>query len=144
MSNSIDDTKSERPYGEGDASYCAAGKDVGIRQLSVDFYDFMNTLPEAQEIRAMHSEDLSVMIDKLTLFLCGWLGGPRLYAPKYGPIHIPMAHQHLIINEPERDAWLLCMYKAIEIQTYTPAFKDYLRKQIAIPAERIRQTSKNI
>jgi hemoglobin len=43
----------------------------------------------------MHKGDLETIKDKLSLFLMGWLGGPRLYADKYGSISIPQAHQHL-------------------------------------------------
>ncbi len=142
MTDSENKTGSTPPFGHLDTSYRAAGEEAGLRRLCTDFYDFMETLPEAEKIRKMHKQDLSVMIDKLTLFLCGWLGGPRKYAEKFGPIHIPMAHHHFIINEEERDAWLLCMYKAIEKQPYTEEFKKYLRVQIAIPAERIRQTAR--
>ena len=143
MSNSTNNPGSGQPeFGSLDASYRAAGGEAGLRRLCTDFYHFMETLPEAETIRKMHKQDLSVMIDKLTLFLCGWLGGPPQYAAKYGPIHIPRAHQQFVINEPERDAWLLCMSKAIEKQDYSEQFKKYLRTQIAIPAERIRQTAK--
>lgn len=140
ISNSPDENKPT--FGHLDTSYRAAGEEAGLRSLCEDFYHFMETLPEAEKIREMHKQDLSVMIDKLTLFLCGWLGGPRKYAEKYGPIHIPLAHQHFIINEPERDAWLLCMYKAIDKQPYSEEFKKYLKSAIAVPAERVRLTAK--
>lgn len=45
---------SDKPqYGVGDASYQAAGGEVGIRKLVDDFYDAMERLPEAQKIRKM-------------------------------------------------------------------------------------------
>lgn len=129
-------------FGHLDSSYRAAGEEAGIRRLCEDFYHFMESLPEAAVIRKMHKQDLHVMVDKLALFLCGWLGGPRKYAEKYGPIHIPMAHQHFVINEEERDAWLFCMKKALEKQPYSEEFKKYLLSALAVPAERIRQTSR--
>lgn len=130
-------------YGNLDASYRAAGEEAGIRRLCDDFYHFMGTLPEAAHIRAMHREDLATITDKLTLFLCGWLGGPRKYSEKYGPIHIPMAHRHLVINEPERDVWLLCMQKAVDRQPWAEDFKRYFMAMIAMPAEKVRLTSRN-
>jgi hemoglobin len=39
----------------------------------------MNELPEAGVIRKMHPDNLEVSVDKLARFLCGWLGGPKLY-----------------------------------------------------------------
>ena len=131
---------SEEKYGFEDTSYKAAGEFVGIQKLVNSFYEFMDQLPEARTIRAMHAQDLSLMDDKLTHFLCYWLGGPRQLVEKYGPVNIPKAHMHLAIGESERDAWLACMARAIELQPYKPAFKKYLLAQLAVPAERIRLT----
>jgi len=128
-------------YGTFDASYLAAGEEVGVRKLVDEFYQQMETLPEGKHIRAMHTENLATIKDKLTLFLMGWLGGPRLYADKYGSISIPMVHQHLVINEPERDAWIFCMREALKYQDYSDDFKVYLIEQLSIPAERIRQVA---
>jgi hemoglobin len=126
-------------YGEQDASFLAAGGEAGLRKLCEVFYREMDTLPEAQGIRAMHNDDLSTMIDKLTLFLCAWLGGPKTYFQKYGFKNMPGAHQHLSIQEKERDAWLLCMDRAVDQQPFAQDFKEYLKEQLRFPAERIRQ-----
>jgi hemoglobin len=126
-------------FGLEDASFQSAGGIEGIEALVEEFYRQMDTLPEAKVIRDMHPKELTVTIDKLARFLCSWLGGPRRYQEKYGPIHIPKAHAHLPITEAERDAWLLCMKRALKSQPYSDSFKQYLLTQLAIPAERIRQ-----
>lgn len=128
-------------YGTLDASFVAAGGIAGIEQLVNDFYDQMDVLPEAKVIRDMHPEDLTVSRDKLARFLCAWLGGPRRYAEKYGSINIPGAHQHFNVGDSERDAWLLCMERAIAQQPYSQDFATYLLQQLRIPAERLRQVS---
>ena len=102
------------------------------------FYDFMDTLPDARGIRALHPPDLSTSRDKLARFLGGWLNGPNTFEEKYGSIHIPRAHAHLPIGVEERDAWLLCMQRAIEQQPYAEDFKRYLLRELAVPAERCR------
>lgn len=130
-------------YGEGDTSYRAAGEQAGITRLVDDFYRFMDELPEAQIIRRMHPRDLTVSRDKLSRFLCGWMNGPALYNEKYGPIRIPSAHAHLRIGPRERDAWLLCMERAIALQGYAPEFAAYLLRELGVPAERVRQTSRD-
>ena len=127
-------------FGDKDSSYIAAGKLEGIHRLVICFYNFMSELEEAVHIRDMHPADLTVSIDKLTCFLSGWLGGPRLYADKYGAFSIPQVHKHLAVTETERDAWLLCMHQALEQQPYSPSFRQYMLKQLAVPAERIRLT----
>ena len=125
-------------YGVGDTSYQAAGGEAGIRILVDAFYDAMERLPEAEQIRKMHPADLTMTRDKLTLFLCGWLGGPRFYAQRYGPIRIPQAHSHLAIGRTERDAWLQCMQEALNTRPYAAEFKKYLLDQLYVPAERSR------
>ena len=129
-------------YGFSDNSFKAAGEEAGIRKLVNDFYRFMDELPEATIIRAMHKTELTESRDKLTLFLCGWMGGPKLYHEKYGSINIPRDHAHLIVGEAERDAWLLCMERAIALQNYSPEFASYVLAQLRIPAERIFAVAK--
>ncbi|GAA3933538.1 group II truncated hemoglobin [Litoribacillus peritrichatus] len=126
------------PYGTADASFQAAGEYEGIKQLVDDFYTVMSSIPEAKTIRDMHPDNLEESRDKLTRFLCGWLGGPKLYSEKYGAIRIPVAHRHLDIGPAERDAWLACMQIAVDKQSYHADFKDYLMKQLYVPAERSR------
>ena len=128
-------------YGVGSSSYEAAGKQEGVAQLVDNFYENMDTFPEAKIIRNMHPKDLAESRRKLTYFLCGWLGGPKLYSEHYGSISIPGFHKPFAIEETERDAWLLCMKKAIISQPYEETFKTYLYQQISIPAERVRAAS---
>ena len=55
------------------------------------------------------------MIEKLSVFLIGWMGGPQKYNKRFGRIIIPAAHQPFDIGEAERDQWLLCMRKALAV-----------------------------
>lgn len=135
------DATQDASFGTGDASFRAAGEFDGVKHLVDAFYDEMDTQREAAVIRAMHPSDLTEARDKLTRFLCGWLGGPKLFSEKYGPIAIPRAHAHLDIGYPERDAWLGCMKAAIARQPFSDAFKKYLFEQLCVPAERSRQVA---
>src|SRR3546814_7977859 len=89
----------EQRYGVGANSYRAAGELAGLTRLVDDFYSNMDSFPEARVIRDMHPKDIDEIRRKLTYFLCGWLGGPRLYAEHYGGISIPGFHQPLPIGE---------------------------------------------
>ncbi len=121
--------------------YLAAGELAGITRLVDEFYVNMDTLPEAKTIRNMHPEDLTESRKKLTYFLSGWLGGPRLFQQHYGPISIPGAHKRFPIGYEERDAWLLCMQRALAVQPYSDELKDYLLAALSIPAERVREVN---
>jgi len=121
--------------------YQAAGELVGITRLVDEFYVNMDTLPEAEIIRNMHPPDLTESRKKLTYFLCGWLGGPKLFQQRYGPISIPGFHKQFPIGYEERDTWLLCMQRAIAVQPYSDQFKDYILAALSIPAERVREVN---
>jgi hemoglobin len=128
----------EYGYVNGANLYLAAGELVGITSLVDDFYSNMDTFPEARVIRNMHPEDLTESRKKLTYFLCGLLGGPRLYIEHYGGVNLPEFHRQFPIGTDERDAWLFCMERAISVQPYEASFKEYLLARLRIPAERIR------
>jgi len=128
-------------YGMEDSSYIMAGKLLGITQLVDEFYKNMNDFSKSKKIRDMHPSDLSESRQKLSYFLSGWLGGPKLYLEHYGSINIPFAHKHLSVGVEESEAWLFCMQKAVDKQPYEATFKTYLMTQLRVPAERIRMVS---
>jgi len=128
-------------FGFKDSTFKAIGGHDGLVALVNDFYEAMDTLPEAKRIRDMHPDDLEVVKDKLVYFLSGWMGGPRIYGEKYGGISIPMAHQHLKIDACDKDAWLVCMQHALAKHDLPDEFKAYLLEQLAFPANRIHQVS---
>lgn len=131
------------PYGVGDKSYLAAGGESGLLNLCSDFYHIMDTLPTASHIRGMHKADLFYMRDRLALFLCAWLGGPRDWFLKNHYPAIPELHKIFIINEDEKQSWLICMDQAIEKQNWDEDFKEYLAAQFRVPAEVVRRFSKS-
>ena len=123
-------------YREGDNQFQMEGGVAGIQKLANDFYNQMETLPEAKHILSLHPADLTESREKLGRFLCGYLNGPELYEEKYGPIQLAPAHGHIAVGSAEKEAWLLCMKKALEQQPYEQAFQNFIMKRLAIPAER--------
>jgi hemoglobin len=93
--------------------YGAIGGEQAILSLVDRFYFYMDTLPEAAGIRAIHQADLSSAKDKLFKFLTGWLGGPNLFIEEFGHPMLRARHLPFAISESERDQWMLCMNKAI-------------------------------
>lgn len=118
--------------------YRAAGELAVITSLVDAFYSNMDDFPEARVIRNMHPENLTESRKTLTYFLCGVLGGPRLYIEHYGGVDLPDFHRQFPIGNDERDAWMFCMERAISVQPYEGSFKEYLLARLRIPAERIR------
>lgn len=118
--------------------YQILGED-GIRKLSSTFYDLMDEMPEVANLRAMHASNLAPMKEKLAQYLTGWMGGPPLYADKYGTVCMTEPHEPYHIGPEERDQWLLCMDKALErIEA-----SDELIEMLKIPMFRIADAVRN-
>jgi len=104
-------SEGERPLPP--SPYERMGGDAAVRALVDRFYELMDTLPEARDIRRLHAEDLGGARDKLFDFLSGWLGGPPRYVEKYGHPRLRARHLPFPIGVRERDQWLLCMERAM-------------------------------
>ena len=126
------------PAAEEKTPYELLGGDEGVRKLTADFYALMNTLPEAAPIRAMHKVDLSEMVDKLSTFLIGWMGGPQRYQERFGRVIIPLAHRQFPIGPAERDQWLLCMKGALDRTSLDASMKRRLMDSFGRMAEMCR------
>ena len=124
-------------WGTGDATYRAMGEQTGVTALVDEFYAIMEQQPRYKVIWEMHPPDRATSRDKLTRFLCAWMGGPRLYKEKYGAISIPGVHAHLPVTEFEKDLWLDCMNEALQSMDLEQPFIDYLLTQLSVPARRI-------
>ena len=86
--------------------YERIGGEEGVRTLVNRFYELMDTLPEAKEIRDFHQQDLTRTRQLLVDFLSGWLGGPPLYVQKYGQPRLRQRHLFVPIGIKQRDQWL--------------------------------------
>jgi hemoglobin len=93
--------------------YEMIGGEQALLNLVDRFYFYMDTLPEAQGIRAIHQPDLSSAKEKLFKFLSGWLGGPDLFIEEFGHPMLRARHLPFRIGESESDQWMLCMTKAL-------------------------------
>lgn len=93
--------------------YLRIGGEVQVRALVDRFYDHMDELPEAWDIRKLHPADLAGSRQKLFDFLSGWMGGPQLYVQKHGHPMLRARHLPFPIGEQARDQWLMCMRLAL-------------------------------
>ena len=110
--------------------YERIGEEAAILNLVERFYFFMDTLPEAAEIRAMHASDLSTAHDKLFKFLSGWLGGPDLFIQEYGHPRLRQRHISFAIDAVARDQWMLCMNKTLNEVVMNADFRENLSQAL--------------
>ncbi|MEM1113879.1 MAG: group II truncated hemoglobin [Pseudomonadota bacterium] len=118
--------------------YQILGED-GIRELASAFYDVMDEAHEAAGIRKMHKSDLTPVREKLAEYLIGWMGGPPIYADKYGGVCMTEPHEPYHIGPEERDQWLFCMDQALErIEA-----SEELREMLKVPLFRVADAVRN-
>ncbi len=120
--------------------YQLLGGEEGVRRLADAFYDAMDELPQSEEIRRMHADNLEDIKEKLFEYLSGWMGGPRLYFEKYGTICLTKPHKPYAINADHRDQWLLCMDTALERIGASDEVKQMLKEPMFMVADMIRNT----
>jgi hemoglobin len=118
--------------------YEAVGGEKGLRDLVDQFYHRMATLPEAEGIRKMHPEDLSISAEKLFDFLSGWSGGPQLFMQKHGHPRLRARHLPFKIGKSERDQWMLCMVLAAEDCGLDEAVREVLLNALIRVADHMR------
>ena len=123
---------------ENRTAYEIIGGEAGVRRLVDTFYDYMDELDEAKQIRDLHAKSLKASREKLYLFLSGWLGGPDLYVQKYGHPMLRRRHLPFSIGLQERDEWMLCMKKALADMQLDPDIEKQLLNAFMQTADHMR------
>ncbi|MBK9253444.1 MAG: group II truncated hemoglobin [Proteobacteria bacterium] len=103
-----------------------------------DFYRNMDSLPEARDIRAMHAADLAPINLVLKKYLAEWLGGPKNYSTERGHPMLRARHLPFPIGIADRDAWLLCMNRALDAHVAADPVRENIREAITKLADWMR------
>ena len=106
--------------------YELLGGEAGVRRLVNRFYELMDELPEAYEVRRLHPESLDNSAQNLFEYLSGWFGGPTMYTDKKGHPRMRMRHAPYAVTPSAKNEWMLCMTQALTEQVPDPAFRDHL------------------
>lgn len=114
------------------------GGQPAVDRLVDLFYHRMDTLPEAQGIRALHPPDLGPITALLKIYLAEWLGGPKLYTAVHGHPRLRARHLPFPIGDAERDAWLLCMNGAIDAVIAPSPVREEIRTAVIKLADWMR------
>lgn len=84
--------------------YDEIGGEPTIRRIVETFYEGVSNDPV---LRPMYpEEDLGPAIERLTLFLCQYWGGPSTYNDLRGHPRLRIRHASFKVNEESRDRWL--------------------------------------
>ncbi len=95
--------------GPNSAIYRVMGEENIFKMMS-DFYKEL----EKSVIRHLFPADMEEASKKSATFFVGILGGPPVYAQKYGPPRMRARHLPFEITEASRQVWLTCFEKTLE------------------------------
>ena len=89
-------------------------EEVGGEQFFVDLVErFYASVATDPLLRPLYPDDLSSSKRHMSLFLQQYWGGPGTYSEERGHPRLRGRHMPFVIGEPERDAWLGHMTKAL-------------------------------
>lgn len=108
-----------------------------VSRLVQAFYPKVQADPS---IGPLFPEDIEPVMEKQTLFLTQFFGGPPLYSDRYG--HPMMRARHLPFPiTPERaEAWLSCMKRALAEVGLDQQLQDAVLERLKGPAHHFVNT----
>jgi hemoglobin len=121
--------------------YQDLGGREAVLKLVERFYDLMEQTEPA--LAAVHEIDAQGKIsrrnrDRFGLFLLGWLGGPDDYVRANGHPRLRMRHGRVPVDGALRDAWLRCMFAAMDECEMPPGVRGFLRERFCEVADFLR------
>lgn len=124
--------------GPGNPHFSQVGGVEPLSRLVDRFYFYMDTLPQAAAIRAMHPADLGPVRRVLLNFLVEWTGGPQAYSQERGHPRLRRKHLGFAIGAAERDAWMACMSRALDEVVADTTLRAQLEQAFLKTADFIR------
>jgi hemoglobin len=105
--------------------------EANIFRMMLDFYKELET----SELRPLFPADMEEASKKSAAFFVTILGGPPLYAQKYGSPRMRARHIPFEIDERSRQIWLACFDRVLEDagtkyqfpMEHMQGFKDFLK-----------------
>lgn len=122
------------------SNFSRVGGQAAVDRIVDLFYERMDTLPEAQGIRAMHPADLTETKVVLKKYLAEWLGGPKTYSEERGHPRLRQRHMPFRIGVAERDAWMACMLGALDEVIADSMLREALAQQLFKVADFMRNS----
>lgn len=105
--------------------YAQVGSDGPFYELVEAFYAGVEADPV---LRPLYPDDLTQAKQHLALFLIQRFGGHTQYGSERGHPRLRMRHVPFQIGPAESDAWLRCMFHAVDtVSAFTP-FQSILQK----------------
>ncbi len=113
----------------GQSFYDAVGGRATFERIVRTFYAGVR---DDEVLAPMYPEDLEGPIERLTMFLEQYWGGPTTYSDQRGHPRLRMRHRPFHLNPDARDRWIEHMRHAVASENLSPlhavTLMDYLER----------------
>ncbi len=109
-----------------------------INKIVEEFFQRMETLPEARTVREMHSDDLDKTKAVMKRYFSELLGGPMQFSDSRGHPALKGRHAAFDIGPKERDAWMRCMREALQANVADESLRQYIEERFYQLADWVR------
>lgn len=116
---------------------------VVAKQLARHFYDVMaRDEPALLRLHPLDSDGrvASGTVERFTLFLVEWLGGPAEFSPRYGHPRLRMRHGRVPVDSAMRDAWVRAMTTAMQELEIGGEVRAFLERRFFEVADFLRNS----
>ena len=120
--------------------YERLGGEAGVRKLVHRFYELMDELPEAYQVRKLHPDSLAGSEQNLFEYLSGWFGGPTMYTDKKGHPRMRQRHAPYAVTPEAKDEWMLCMKQSLAETVVDEPFRTQLQANFQALADHMVNT----
>ena len=120
--------------------YERLGGEAGVRNLVHRFYELMDELPEAYQVRKLHPDSLAGSEQNLFEYLSGWFGGPTMYTDKKGHPRMRQRHAPYAVTPEAKDEWMLCMKQSLAETVADEPFRTQLQANFQALADHMVNT----
>ncbi|MGA1390654.1 MAG: globin [Candidatus Nanopelagicales bacterium] len=117
-------------------------EDFGGKNFFINLVtDFYKGVKEDQILRPMYPEDdFDGAIERLSLFLMQYWGGPSTYSEQRGHPRLRMRHMPFAIDFKARDAWLTHMQTALKNQKLNSELETKIWNYLSMAANSMVNT----
>ncbi|WP_010302030.1 hemoglobin [Kurthia senegalensis] len=109
-------------------------EEIGAEKLSDLIDSFYSKVAKNPKLKPIFPDDLTETARKQKQFQTQYLGGPDLYTQEHGHPMLRARHMGFAVTPERAQAWLECMYEAMDEVGLEGKFREVFYKRLVLTA----------
>ena len=109
-------------------------EEIGAEKLSDLIDSFYSKVAKNPKLKPIFPDDLTETARKQKQFQTQYLGGPNIYTEEHGHPMMRALHMNFEITPERAQAWLECMYEAMDEVGLDGKFREIYYKRLVLTA----------